>query len=135
MLINPSGKVLPCHAAEVLARNVVRERAGENAGVDLAGVFFVPALSRRRLDAGALPKLRSPHRRLRRLPLPGISAGRRTPLATDPACSLAPAHAIVESAVREANSDMGVAQAKSASSFVQLQRETSILWDYRINPE
>ena len=77
MLINPSGKVLPCHAAEVLPGIVVRECAREDAGMDLAGVVFVPAISRRRLDAGTVPQLRSAHGRFRRLPLPGFSAGWR----------------------------------------------------------
>jgi len=54
---------------------------------------------------------------------------------TDPACSLAPTHGIVEAAIREANSDAVVASPKTASSFVQMQRETSSLWDYRTNPE
>jgi hypothetical protein len=54
---------------------------------------------------------------------------------TDPACSLAPAHGIVESVVREVNSSASVAQAAAASSFVQLQKQTTELWNYRTNPE
>jgi pyrroloquinoline quinone biosynthesis protein E len=54
--------------------------------------------------------------------------------ATDPACSLAPAHHIVESALAEANSSAAVSQPVSASSFVQLQRAEN-LWSYRTNPE
>src|SRR5579863_3742546 len=50
--------------------------------------------------------------------------------ATDPACSLAPTHALVEAAVREANSDAEVAHPKTASSFVQLQRDANGLWNY-----
>jgi hypothetical protein len=53
---------------------------------------------------------------------------------TDPACSLAPAHHIIELALAEANSDAAVSQPVSASSFVQLQRAEN-LWDYRTNPE
>jgi pyrroloquinoline quinone biosynthesis protein E len=49
-------------------------------------------------------------------------------LVTDPACSLAPSHSIVESAVREA-------KPASASSFVQLQKQAADLWSYRTNPE
>ena len=77
MLINPAGKVLPCHAAEVIPGLDIRECARANAGVDLAGVFFVPAFSRRRLDAGTLPQLRPARRRFRRMPLPGFAAHRR----------------------------------------------------------
>jgi pyrroloquinoline quinone biosynthesis protein E len=51
---------------------------------------------------------------------------------TDPACSLAPSHSIVESAVREANSNAATAQAGPASSFAQLQNTD--LWSYRTNP-
>jgi hypothetical protein len=54
---------------------------------------------------------------------------------TDPACSLAPSHSIVEAAVREANSDADVAQPSVSSSFVQLQKLNTDLWSYRTNPE
>jgi len=54
--------------------------------------------------------------------------------ATDPACSLAPAHHIVEAALAEANSGAEVSQPVSATSFVQLQRAEG-LWSYRTNPE
>jgi pyrroloquinoline quinone biosynthesis protein E len=54
---------------------------------------------------------------------------------TDPACSLAPSHPVVEAAVREVNSGAAVAQATRASSFVQLQKQNSDLWSYRTNPE
>ena len=54
---------------------------------------------------------------------------------TDPACSLAPSHAIVEAAVREANSGAEIAQPAASSSFVQLQKQTGELWSYRTNPE
>jgi pyrroloquinoline quinone biosynthesis protein E len=55
--------------------------------------------------------------------------------ATDPACSLAPAHYIVEAALAEANSSAAVSQPAPASSFVQLQRQARDLWSYRTNPE
>ena len=74
MLINPAGKVLPCHAAEVIPGLAIRQCSRTDSGVDLAGVFVVPAFSRRRLDARTLPQLRPPHRRLRRMPLPGLPA-------------------------------------------------------------
>ena len=77
MLINPSGKVLPCHAAEVipgLTFENVREQTLES---HLAGFFVIPAFSRRRMDARTMPQLRSPHRGFRRMPLPGPAACRR----------------------------------------------------------
>jgi pyrroloquinoline quinone biosynthesis protein E len=54
--------------------------------------------------------------------------------ATDPACSLAPAHHIVEAALAEVNSGAAISQPVAASSFVQLQRAEN-LWAYRTNPE
>jgi pyrroloquinoline quinone biosynthesis protein E len=54
--------------------------------------------------------------------------------ATDPACSLAPAHHIVEAALADANSSTAVSQPVSAASFVRLQQRAQNLWDYRANP-
>lgn len=57
-------------------------------------------------------------------------------MVTDPACSLAPAHHIVEAALMEANSGQAaVSQPVAASSFVQLQQRTTGFWSYRTNPE
>jgi pyrroloquinoline quinone biosynthesis protein E len=55
--------------------------------------------------------------------------------ATDPVCSLGPAHHIVEEALAEANSSAAVSQPVPSSSFVQLQARASGLWSYRVNPE
>jgi pyrroloquinoline quinone biosynthesis protein E len=134
MLINPAGRVLPCHAAEVIPGMTfenVREKTLEWIWRESAsfcrfrGEDWMPepcrSCDRRAEDFGGC--------RCQAFLL-AADAG-----VTDPACSLAPAHGIVEAAVREANSDETVAQAKTASSFVQLQRETAELWDYRINPE
>jgi len=62
-----------------------------------------------------------------RLPLSGASAHRRRH-ATDPACTLAPAHCIVEAALLEANSGPAVSQPASAASFSRLQQQTTTLW-------
>jgi PqqA peptide cyclase len=134
MLINPAGKVLPCHAAEVIPGMMfenVRERTLEWIWRESAsfcrfrGEDWMPepcrSCDRRAEDFGGC--------RCQAFLLAADAT------VTDPACSLAPAHGIVEAAVREANSDTVVASAKTASSFVQLQRETSSLWDYRTNPE
>jgi pyrroloquinoline quinone biosynthesis protein E len=56
------------------------------------------------------------------------------PTATDPACTLTPAHALIEAVLQEVNSDATIAQPKPAS-LVQLQEQTSGHWDYRTNPE
>ncbi|HLW83715.1 MAG TPA: pyrroloquinoline quinone biosynthesis protein PqqE [Candidatus Sulfotelmatobacter sp.] len=134
MLINPSGRVLPCHAAEVipgLAFENVKERTlqwiwGESASFNrFRGEDWMPepcrSCDRRGEDFGGC--------RCQAFLLTGDAA------ATDPACSLAHAHALVGAAVQEANSDSAVAQPAPASSFVQLQRETAGLWNYRTNPE
>jgi pyrroloquinoline quinone biosynthesis protein E len=134
MLINPAGTVLPCHAAEVIPG-----MAFENVGEKTLEWIWRESTSFCRFRGEDW------------MPEPCRSCDRRTEdfggcrcqafllaadaTVTDPACSLAPAHGVVEAAVREANSDTTVAPAKTASSFVQLQRETAGLWDYRTNPE
>jgi len=134
MLINPAGKVLPCHAAEVLpglSFENVREKTLEWIWQEsgsfrrFRGEDWMPepcrSCERRTEDFGGC--------RCQAFLLAGDA------LVTDPACSLAPARAIVESVVREANSSAAVAQPTTASSFVQLQKATTDLWSYRTNPE
>jgi pyrroloquinoline quinone biosynthesis protein E len=134
MLVNPSGKVLPCHAAEVLPGlcfENVREKSLEWIWQDsesfrkFRGEEWMPepcrSCDRRGEDFGGC--------RCQAFLLTGDDK------ATDPACSLAPSHGIVESAVLEANSESKVAQPTHGSSFVQLQKLTGDLWKYRTNPE
>ncbi len=134
MLVNPSGKVLPCHAAEVLpglSFENVREKSLEwiwhesESFRKFRGEEWMPepcrSCDRRGEDFGGC--------RCQAFLLTGNAA------ATDPACSLAPEHGIVQSAVEEANSIAGVAQPAQTSSFVQLQKLTNDLWSYRTNPE
>jgi pyrroloquinoline quinone biosynthesis protein E len=134
MLINPAGKVLPCHAAEVipgLAFENVREQTLEFIWRESAsfqrfrGEEWMPEPCRtcdqRTEDFGGC--------RCQALLLAGDAT------ATDPACSLAPAHYIVEAALAEANSGTAISQPIPAASFVQLQQRAGSLWSYRINPE
>lgn len=134
MLINPSGKVLPCHAAEVLpgfSFENVREKALEwiwqesSSFQKFRGEDWMPepcrSCERRTEDFGGC--------RCQAFLLTGDAT------VTDPACSLAPSHPIVESAVREANANGSSAQPSTASSFVQLQKQEMELWKYRTNPE
>jgi pyrroloquinoline quinone biosynthesis protein E len=134
MLVNPAGKVLPCHAAEVLpglSFENVREKSLEwiwqesESFRKFRGEEWMPepcrSCDRRTEDFGGC--------RCQAFLLTGGAA------ATDPACSLAPAHGIVESAVEAANSRASVAQPVQASSFVQLQKLTDDFWSYRTNPE
>jgi pyrroloquinoline quinone biosynthesis protein E len=134
MLINPAGKVLPCHAAEVLPGLTfenVREKTlawiwQESSSFQrFRGEDWMPepcrSCDRRSEDFGGC--------RCQAFLLAGDA------LVTDPACSLAPSHTIVEAAVREANSGAAIAQPAASSSFVQLQKQTGELWSYRTNPE
>jgi pyrroloquinoline quinone biosynthesis protein E len=134
MLINPAGKVLPCHAAEVipgLEFENVREKT-------LASIWREsPSFLRFRGEEWMPEPCRSCERRMedfggcRCQAL--LLAGDVT--VTDPACSLAPAHHIVEAALVEANSNAEISQPVSAGSFVQLQQRAGTLWSYRTNPE
>jgi PqqA peptide cyclase len=134
MLIDPAGKALPCHAAGVipgLEFENVRERTLEwiwqesDSFRRFRGEEWMPqpcrSCDRRSEDFGGC--------RCQALLLTGDAT------ATDPACTLAPAHHIVEAALLEANSGAAVSQPASATSFNQLQRQTSALWSYRTNPE
>src|SRR5580692_6715154 len=134
MLVHPSGKVLPCHAAEVipgLAFENVRERRLEfiwqqsSSFQRFRGEEWMPepcrSCNQRAEDFGGC--------RCQALLLTGNAT------ATDPACSLAPAHHIVEAALAEANSASAVCQPISAGSFVQLQQRAGSFWSYRTNPE
>src|SRR6267154_1591815 len=109
MLINPSGKVLPCHAAEVipgLAFENVREQTLEfiwqqsSSFQRFRGEEWMPepcrSCDQRTQDFGGC--------RCQALLLTGNAE------ATDPACSLAPAHHIVEAALVEANSSTAIAE-------------------------
>jgi PqqA peptide cyclase len=134
MLINPSGKVLPCHAAEVipgLTFENVRQKT-------LASIWRESSSFQRFRGEEWMPEpCRSCDRRAddfggcrcQALLLTGDAA------ATDPVCSLVPAHHIVESVLAETNSSDAVSQPVPASSFVQLQQGSSELWSYRTNPE
>jgi PqqA peptide cyclase len=134
MLINPSGKVLPCHAAEVipgLEFENVRKHSLEfiwqqSSSFKLfRGEAWMPepcrSCERRAEDFGGC--------RCQALLLAGDAS------ATDPACSLAPAHHIVETALAEANSGAAVSKPVLANSFAQLQQAAGELWSYRTNPE
>jgi len=134
MLVNPSGKVLPCHAAEVLPGMTfenVRDKSLEwiwqesTSFRKFRGEDWMPepcrSCERRTEDFGGC--------RCQAFLLAGDA------VATDPACSLAPSHSIVESAVHEANTRADGAHPAPASSFVQLQKLNAELWSYRTNPE
>ena len=134
MLINPSGKVLPCHAAEVLpglSFENVREKTLEwiwqesSSFERFRGEDWMQepcrTCDRRTEDFGGC--------RCQAFLLAGDAS------ATDPACSLPSTHHLVELAIREANVSPAVSQPTSSSSFVQLQKQNTDLWSYRTNPD
>jgi len=134
ILVNPCGKVLPCHAAEVLPElsfENVREKSLEwiwqesESFRKFRGEEWMPepcrSCDRRGEDFGGC-----------RCQAFLLTANAK---ATDPACSLAPAHHLIQAAVLQANSEPAIAQPAPASSFVQLQKQTATLWSYRTNPE
>ena len=134
MLINPAGKVLPCHAAEVLpglSFENVREKT-------LAWIWQESSSFQRFRGEDWMPEpCRSCDRRTEDFGGCRCQAFLLTgdAMVTDPACSLAPSHGIVESAVRDANSNVEIEQPVTATSFVQLQKLTTDVWSYRTNPE
>jgi pyrroloquinoline quinone biosynthesis protein E len=134
MLINPAGKALPCHAAEVLPGMTfenVREKP-------LAWIWQESDSFRRFRGEDWMPE---PCRscELRSEDFGGCRCQAylltRDIRATDPACSLAPSHHLVESAIREAVSSPVLAGPPPTESFVQLQKSSGDLWRYRTNPE
>jgi PqqA peptide cyclase len=134
MLIHPSGKVLPCHAAEVIP-GLEFENVGEKS---LESIWREsPSFQRFRGEEWMPEPCRSCERRAedfggcrcQALLLTGDAT------ATDPACSLAPAHHLIEVALVEANSGATISQPVAAGSFVQLQQRAGDLWSYRTNPE
>ncbi len=134
MLINPTGKVLPCHAAEVLPGmnfENVRERSLEWIWEES------PSFQRFRGEEWMPEPCRSCERRSEDFGgcrcQAFLLAGDAT--ATDPACSLAPAHPIIESAIREASSQSAISRHESTNSFIQLQKTNQDLWTYRTNPK
>ena len=133
MLINPAGKVLPCHAAEVLpglSFENVREKGLEWIWKESS------SFQRFRGEEWMAEPCRSCERRTEDFGgcrcQAFLLAGDEN--VTDPACSLAPSHRLVESAVREANENGAVAKPAQAASFVQLQDLTNVFWKYRKDP-
>jgi pyrroloquinoline quinone biosynthesis protein E len=134
MLVNPGGKVLPCHAAEVLpgmSFENVREKTLEwiwqesSSFRRFRGEDWMPdpcrSCERRTEDFGGC--------RCQALLLAGDMN------ATDPACSLAPAHHIVQLALEQANADSTMAEGEPTSSSARLEKLNQDLWTYRTNPK
>ncbi|HET7440299.1 MAG TPA: pyrroloquinoline quinone biosynthesis protein PqqE [Terriglobales bacterium] len=130
MLIEPSGKALPCHAAGVipgLTFENVRERPLEwiwresSAFQRFRGEAWMPdpcrTCDRRMQDFGGC--------RCQAFLLTGEAA------ATDPACSLAPQHGIVADVLLAVNSESDSA----GDARVFSPERSSDFWSYRANPK
>jgi pyrroloquinoline quinone biosynthesis protein E len=135
MLIDPAGKALPCHAAGVipgLVFDTVRDRP-------LRWLWNEsPAFRRFRGEEWMPEPCRSCDRRAEDFGGCRCQAMLLTgdPNATDPACSKAPAHALIEDILQAGNADsVTIASPDTASSFAQRQREAQSLWTYRVNPK
>jgi PqqA peptide cyclase len=128
MLINPSGKVLPCHAAEVIPAlqfENVRERPLQwiwqesESFQKFRGEDWMTepcrSCDRRSQDFGGC--------RCQALLLTGDAA------ATDPVCSLAPDHALVEEQLARINTNAAV-----DSEAREVSAETEVFWEYRPQP-
>lgn len=134
LLINPSGKVLPCHAAEILpgmSFENLRQKP-------LAWIWQEsPSFQRFRGDEWMPDPCRTCDRRAEDFGgcrcQAFLLAGDMN--ATDPACSLAPKHQLVEAAVLQANQNGQPTQPILPSSFVQLQELNRSLWTYRTDPQ
>ena len=72
--VTPSGRVLPCHAAETIPGPRILERARPRARGNLGIIARLHGVSRHVMDEGALRELRLSRARFRRLPLPGLCA-------------------------------------------------------------
>ena len=134
MLINPAGKVLPCHAAEVIP-GLEFENTREQS---LEWIWQKsPSFQRFRGEAWMPEPCRSCERRTEDFGGCRCQALLLTgdPTATDPACTLAPAHTVIEAVLAEVNSDATIAQSTPATSLEKLQQQTLGHWDYRTNPE
>ena len=135
ILIEPSGKALPCHAAGIipgLEFDNVRDRSLEWIWRES------PAFRRFRGEEWMPEPCRSCERRTEDFGGCRCQAFLLTAdaNATDPACSLAPAHHVVESVLLEVNSGApAISQPVRASSLHDLQAQTADVWSYRMNPE
>ena len=76
-MVAPDGTVLPCHAAQTIPSLQFRAFRRPHAGRNLDRFAGLQRVSRHRLDAGAVPQLRTARDRLGRLPLPGDGDRRR----------------------------------------------------------
>src|SRR4030081_494903 len=133
LLIDPAGRVLPCHAAGVIPEmnfDSVRENTLEwiwqssEAFQKFRGEDWMPepcrSCDRRTVDFGGC-----------RCPAFLVAGGAA---ATDPVCELSPLHRLIEDAVRE-DAKTETAPEASAGTFHALQENMNGFWTYRTDPK
>lgn len=134
MLIDPAGRAMPCHAA-----NVIPGLTFENVREHSLRWLWEESIAFRRFRGEDW------------MPEPCRSCDRRgddfggcrcqafllthDENATDPTCSKAPQRDLIDAALLAANQGSTSEEPVVADSFRQLQEKTDALWSYRINPE
>ncbi len=135
ILIDPAGQALPCHAAGVIPGMEFESVSSHS----LEWIWRESSAFRRFRGEEWMPEpCRSCDRRAEDFGGCRCQAFLLTgnAEATDPACSLAPAHSVVEAAVREANSGAtSSSQLVTSSLRSQFNQQDTGFWDYRLNPE
>ena len=138
LLIDPAGRVLPCHAAGVIPHmrfDSVRDHAldwiwqNSEAFKKFRGEEWMPepcrSCERRKEDFGGC--------RCQAFLLAGDAA------ATDPACELAPMHRLIEDAVRNdgapEDTAVGSIPQRHEASLHVLQKKMAGFWSYRTDPK
>lgn len=134
LLIDPAGRVLPCHAAGVIPGltfdNVKDHPLGwiwkeSPAFQNFRGEGWMPepcrSCDRREEDFGGC--------RCQAFLLTGDAAS------TDPACHLAPTHHILQHALRASQKHAVAAQPAVGNSFREFERAATDWWSYRVNPK
>jgi pyrroloquinoline quinone biosynthesis protein E len=132
LLIDPAGRVLPCHAAGVIPRltfDNVKDHAldwiwKESAAFQkFRGEEWMQepcrSCDRRTIDFGGC--------RCQAMQLLGDAS------ATDPACHLSPDHHIMEEALRKTQAEPTISHPAVAESFRGFEQEAAGLWTYRAN--
>ncbi len=133
VLIDPSGRALPCHAAGVIPGLIfdnVKDHSLEwiwkesPAFQKFRGEHWMPepcrSCDRRKEDFGGC--------RCQAMQLLGNAA------ATDPACHLSPDHAVMDQALLAVQASPSVAQPTKADSFRGFEQAAQDWWSYRVNP-
>ena len=134
LLIDPAGRVLPCHAAGVIpgmSFDNVKDHAlnwiwkESPAFQKFRGEEWMQepcrSCDRRTIDFGGC--------RCQALMLTGDAA------ATDPSCHLAPTHPVMEAALLTTQAQPVMAQPATGKSFREFEQAASGWWSYRINPK